>query len=259
MKIGVCTKSTPDTETRIKIRADGEGIDAAGIKWIIGPYDQIALERAVTIKEKLGGEVVLFTVGGEDAKKNLYDGLAVGGDRAVQIADPALAAADSLGIARVLAAAVKAEGSEVLFCGKQAIDDDNVQVPAMIAEILGWPHVSFVNTFETDGKTFKASRAVGGGVEEVVEGNLPVVLTADRSLAVPRYAKLPDIMKAKKKPVATKNLAALGLSAADAAPAVKVSKFALPPARAKGRIIPGETPVAVKELVRLLREEAKVL
>lgn len=259
MKIGVCVKSTPDTDTRIKIAGNGEGIDPTGIKWIISPYDSFALEQGALTKEKLGGECVLFSVGGGDAAKNLRDGLAVGADRAVLIDDPALKSADSLGVARALAAAIRAEGMEIVFTGKQAIDDDNVQVPAMVAELLGWPHVSMVIEFSIDGDTFTAVRSVGGGAREKVTGKLPVVITAERGLNTPRYAKLPDIMKAKTKKLDTKNLAAIGLTADAVAPAVTVSGYGLPPARSKGRMIQGDAATQVKELVRLLREEAKVI
>jgi electron transfer flavoprotein beta subunit len=259
VKVGVCIKSTPDTDTRIKIAPGAEGIDPAGIKWIISPYDSFALEQGALTKEKLGGECVLFSVGGADASKNLRDGLAVGADRAVLIDDPALKSADSLGIARALAASIKAEGMELVFTGKQAIDDDNVQVPAMIAELLGWPHVSMVTEFAIEGDTFTAVRNVGGGARERVKGKLPAVITADRGLNSPRYAKLPDIMKAKTKKLDTKNLGALGLSAADVAPAVTVSAYGAPPERAKGRKIEGDAATQAKELVRLLREEAKVI
>lgn len=260
MKIGVCIKSTPDTDARIKVKGDGSGIDPAGIKFIISPYDSYALEQGVQTKEKLGGEVVLYTVGDADVQKNLRDGLALGADKAVHVNDPAAVASDALGVARSLAAALKADGAELVLTGKQAIDDDNVQVPAMIAEILGWPHVSMVTEFETDGTSFTATRNVGGGVEEVVKGALPAVITADRGLNNPRYAKLPEIMKAKRKPLETRDLAALGLSAADVASRVSLSAFGPPPERPKGRIIEGDSVQAkVSELVRLLRDEAKVL
>lgn len=257
MKAGVCIKSTPDTDTRIKIA--GDGIDPAGIKWIISPYDSFALEQGAQTKEKLGGECVLFSVGTGDTEKNLRDGLAVGADRAVMIDDAALKGTDALGVARALAAAIKAEGIEVLFCGKQAIDDDNVQVPAMIAELLDWPHVSMVSEFAIDGATFTAVRNVGGGAKEKVKGSLPAVITADRGMNTPRYAKLPDIMKAKAKKLDKKNLAALGLTADDVAAAVKLSAYGPPADRPKGRKLDGDAAAQVKELVRLLREEAKVI
>ncbi len=259
MKVGVCIKSTPDTDTRIKIAGGGEGIDPAGIKWVISPYDTFALEQGAQTKEKFGGECVLFSVGGADANKNLRDGLAVGADRAVQIDDPAMKTADSLGIARALAAAIRAESLDLVFTGRQGIDLDNVQVPAMIAELLDWPHVSMVSEFSLDGDTFTAVRNVGGGAREKVTGKLPVVITADRGMNTPRFPKLPDIMKAKTKKLDAKNLSALGLSADDVAPALTLSGYDTPPARARGKLIAGDAATQAKELVRLLREEAKVL
>lgn len=259
MKVGVCIASTPDTDTRIKIAPSGEGIDTAGIKWIISPYDTFALEQGALTKEKLGGETVLFSVGGDDAGKNLRDGLAVGGDRAVLIDDAALKNTDSLGIAKALAAAIKGEGIEIVFCGKQAIDGDNVQVPAMVAELLDWPHVSMVAEFSIEGTNFTAVRNVGGGARERVTGALPVVITTDRGLNTPRYAKLPDIMKAKTKKLDKKNLGAIGLSADDVAGAASTVGLKLPPERTKGKLITGDAATQVKELVRLLREEAKVI
>jgi len=251
---------TPDTDARIKIQADGVGIDEAGIKFIVSPYDAFAVEEGVSLKEANGGEVVLFSVGQSAWQSQLRQGgLAVGGDRAVIIHEAALDQTDSLGIARCLAAAIRDEGCEIVFCGKQAIDHDNVQVPAMLGELLGWPCVSLVNAFSIDDNTYTATRAVGGGIEEVVTGSLPVVITAERGLNKPRYAKLPAIMKAKRKPIEEKDLAALGLTADDVSPAVRFSDYAPPPARPSGRILEGDAATTAKELVRLLREEAKVI
>jgi len=260
VKIGVCAKVTPDTDTRIRINAAGNGIDEAGVKWIVSPYDSFAIEEAVKTKESQGGDVVIFSIGGANALKALRSGgLAVGGDSLTLIDDAGALAADPLATARILAAGAKAEGCELLFCGKQAADDDNGQVPAMIAELLGWEQVSMVTEFSTDGFIFSATRAIGGGIEEKVTGNLPVVITADKGLNTPRYAKLPQIMKAKKKPVNKVSPADLGLSADDMAPAVSLSNWGMPAERAKGRILEGDTQTVVAELIRVLRDEAKVL
>ncbi|TVQ86486.1 MAG: electron transfer flavoprotein subunit beta/FixA family protein [Deltaproteobacteria bacterium] len=260
MKIGVCVKVAPDTDTRIKISGDGAGIEESGIKWIVSPYDSFGIEEAVQTQEAQGGEVILFSAGPKDWQTQLRaGGLAVGAERAVIVDDPALAGTDPLGIARVLAAGIASEGCELVFTGKQAIDDDNVQVPAMVAELLGWPHVSFVTDFSTDGSTFTATRNVGGGTQEVVTGSLPVVITAERGLNTPRYAKLPAIMKAKRKKVDVKSLGDLDLSADDITPAVQLTNFSLPPERPAGRKLEGDVDTMVQELVRLLREEAKVI
>lgn len=260
MKIGVCVKVVPDTDTRIKIGGDGASIEENGIKWIVSPYDAFAVEEGVQTKEAQSGEVVLFSVGPKAWQTQLRaGGLAVGADKAVIVDDPAMGGADGLGVAKALSAAAKAEGVEVLFAGKQAIDDDNVQVPAMIAELLNWPLVSFVSDLNIEGQSFTATRNVGGGTQEVVTGSLPAVFTADRGLNSPRYAKLPAIMKAKKKPVDVKALADIGLSDADVAAAVQVKSLSLPAERAAGRMLEGDVDAMVNELARLLREEAKVI
>jgi electron transfer flavoprotein beta subunit len=258
MRLGVCVKITPDTDTRIRIQ--GDGIDPAGIKWVVGPYDLLAVEEAIATAEARQGEAISYTVGDESTVAVLRASvLALGAARSVVVDDPALRGTDSLGVARALAAAIRKDDLGALFCGKVAIDDDNVQVPAMVSELLGWPLVSRVTAFRTDGATFTATRALDGGVEEVVSGALPAVFTAERGLNTPRYAKLPAIMAAKKKPADIVTLGSLGLSAADVAPAVTTSQWALPPARAAGRVLTGEPDVVVAELVRALRDDAKVL
>lgn len=260
MKIGVCAKVVPDTDTRIVVAASGDGIDPSGVKYVISPYDLFAIEETLATKEKLGGETAVYTVGNDDDLQQIRVGaLALGIDRGVIISDNAVANAGSLGVAKALAAAAKKDGIELLFTGKVAIDDDAGQVPAMIAETLGWPHVSNVVEFSADASGFTATRAMDGGVREVVKGSFPAVITADRGLNNPRRAKLPDIMKAKKKAVDTLDAAALGLSADDLAPRVALSGFGLPPARAKGRILDGDVDTVVNQLVTLLRDEAKVL
>ena len=158
MKIGVCIKSTPDTDARIRVNEAGDGIVQTDLKFVISPYDSFGLEEAVQTKEEHGGEVVLFSVGSDAVVKNLRDGLAVGGDRGVLVNDPALEKTDALGVSRALAAAIKREDLQVVFCGRQAIDDDNSQVPAMLAELLSWPQVSFVSEFSTDGSRHFGSR-----------------------------------------------------------------------------------------------------
>lgn len=258
MKIGVCAKVTPDTGTQIKVA--GDGIDKAGIKWVVNPYDAFAIEEAVRSVEANSGTVHLFTVGDKAVVQPLRaGGLAVGAQDLTLINDAAVISSDSLGVARALAAAMKEAGVEAVFCGKQAVDDDAVQVPAMVAELLGWPLVTSIIGFSTDGSTFSATRELGGGVQEVISGSLPAVFTADKGLNTPRYAKLPQIMKAKRKKVHEKSAADLGLSADDLAPATTTTNYGAPPARPAGRVLSGALPEQVKELVRLLRDEAKVI
>ena len=263
MKIGVCLKQVPATDTRIKIKDPSSGIDTDGVKWEINPYDEFALEEALRLKDANGAhQVVIFTLGGADTEAKIREGLARGADAAVRVDDPALAGSDALGVARALAAAIQAEGVELLFCGKQAVDDDNSQVPAMIAEILGWGQVSDIGKLELGSSSAKAWRNAGGGSRDVVEVALPAVFTADKELNEPRYASLRGIMMAKKKKIDVKSLGALGVSAGQVGAAgalVVESNWGLPPQRAAVHMISGDGAPAAKELVRLLREEAKVI
>lgn len=262
MKVGVFLKQVPATDTRIRINPSATGILTDDVKWEINPYDEFALEEGLRLKQ--GGkatEVVLFTVGGPDADQRIRDGLARGADRAVRLEDPAFANSDALGYARILAAAAKSEDIGLILAGGKAIDGDSGAVPAMVAELLGWSQVSWVDKLTIEGTTFTAQRAAGSGTREVVKGNLPAVLTADKGLNEPRYATLPGIMAAKKKKIDVKNAAAIGLSTGvgEGALTVKETAWALPPARPAGKLIPGDAATQVKELVRLLREEAKVI
>ncbi|MCB9664074.1 MAG: electron transfer flavoprotein subunit beta/FixA family protein [Alphaproteobacteria bacterium] len=262
MKIAVCAKVAPDTATpRITAKGDGSGIDTTGIKFVVSPYDLFAVTEGIVLKEQGKASAVhLFTVGGDSDVTVLRGGaLALGAEDLTLVDDPALAEADSLAVARSLAAAIGQGEFGLVLCGKQAVDHDNVQVPAMLAELLGWPHVSLVDDLVIDGDGFTATRNVGGGVAEVVKGTLPAVVTCDKGLVEPRYAKLPDIMKAKQKKVHKKTLGDLGLSAADVAPAATYTAYGEPPPRPKGRMLEGDVAGMVDQLVDALRNEAKVL
>lgn len=260
MKIGVCVKQVPATDTRVVVNPTGTGILTNDVKWEINPYDEYALEEAVRLKAAgKGTEVVVFTVGGAETEQRMRDVLARGGDRVVRIEDAAMAGADALGFARALAAAAKGEGVGLLLTGRQAVDGDNGAVPAMIAEVLGWSQVSWIDKLTIEGGSFTANRAAGGGAKEVVTGSLPAVLSCDKGLNEPRMATLPNIMAAKKKPIAVKSLGDLGLSGADVAAIVVEDGMALPAARPAGRKLTGDPATVAAELVRLLREEAKVI
>jgi electron transfer flavoprotein beta subunit len=263
VKIGVCLKQVPATDTRIKIKDPESGVDTAGVKWEINPYDEFALEEALRLKDaKKATKVILFTVGGKDSEQKIREGLARGADGAVRIDDPALAGSDSLGIARALAAALKAEGVDLVLTGKQAVDGDRSQVPAMLAELLDWPQILDLAKLEIDGTSVKGWRNAGGGSRDVVATSLPVVLSADKELNEPRYASLRGIMMAKRKKIAVKGLGDLGLTAdqvgAGAAQVVENS-WSLPPQRVGVQMIDGDGAAAAHELVRLLREDAKVI
>ncbi|MBI4500757.1 MAG: electron transfer flavoprotein subunit beta/FixA family protein [Gemmatimonadetes bacterium] len=250
MKIAVCIKRVPDTETRIKIGGDGKAIDEAGVKFVLNPYDEYAVEEALKLKEKAGsGEVAAIALGSDAAQETIRTALAMGADRGVLLksATPSL---DPLVTARALAAELEGGGFDLILFGKLAIDDYNQAVGTMVAELLGLPSVSAVSHLElADGKG-TAEREVEGGVE-VVEFTLPAVLTADKGLNEPRYPALKGIMAAKKKPLEVKPVAA------DPG-GVAVLELSLPPARKEGRIV-GEGPGAVPALIDALRNEAKVL
>ena len=259
MKIAVCVKVTPHADARIKINAERTGIDAAGVKFVVGDYDEFAVEEAIRTKEKLGGEVVAFSVGTGIDSQIRGSCLALGADSAVIIQDEDAVSAGPLGVARALASAVQQAGCEIVFTGKSSIDHGHSQVSAMIAEILGWAQVSQATEFDTDGTTFTATRNMDAGLRQVVTGTLPVVVTCEDGLNTPRYAKLPDIMKAKRKPMSKVGLGEIGQSADAVAPTATVSGYAPPPPRPPGRIIDGDAATAAAELLRLLRDEAKVL
>lgn len=251
MKIAVLMKQVPDTETKISPKADGSGIEEANIKYVMGPYDEFAVEEAI----KLGGESTVISMGSERCLESIRTALAMGIHKAVHI-DTQSQWYDAFSTATVLARVVKEGGYDLVLCGKQAIDEDNAQVPQMVAEMLGAPQVMIVDKIEVSGDKAKVTRRIGGGAREIYECGFPLVLGAEKGLNTPRYASLPGIMKAKTKPVEKKNAAELlgGVTAL-----VNFTKYTLPPERQAGKKIEGEPAVQAKELVRLLREEAKVI
>jgi electron transfer flavoprotein beta subunit len=257
MKIVVCVKHVPDTEAKIKIAADGKGPDLAGVKMIVSPYDEYALEEAILLREAgTATELVAMSAGGDEVAASLRAALAVGADRAIHVHDAALAKADALGRAQALAAAVKAEAPDLVFTGKTGVGDDEGQVGPMLAEFLDRPHVGNAAKIEVSGGKFTAWRGVEGAVE-VMEGSLPALVTWDKGEHEPRYASLKGIMAAKKKPLDVKKAADLGV--APSAPLVVRESLELPPPRPAGKILTGDAETAAKELARLLHEEAKVI
>jgi electron transfer flavoprotein beta subunit len=250
MKVAVCIKRVADSETRVKIAGDGQSLDEAGVKFILNPYDEYAVEEALQRKQKAGaGEVLVIACGPSVTQETIRTALAMGADRGVLL-EATPTPADGLAVARALAAELKDGGRDLILFGKMAIDDYNQQVGPMVAELLGLPCVTCVAHLEmADGKG-TAEREVEGGVE-VVEFPLPAVLTVDKGLNEPRYPALKGIMAAKKKPLEVKpvQLERGGLAVLAMTP---------PPERQEGRIV-GEGAAAVPELIKLLREEAKVL
>jgi len=261
VKIGVFLKQVPDTETKIRITADGDGIETGDIKWIVNPYDEFAVEAGLRLKESAGGEVVIVSLGAARTLDAARTALAMGADRAVILDDDGFSGGDALATGKALAKVVEKEGLDVVFAGRQAIDSDDTQVPQVVAGLLSWPHATWITSFEHDGDSATIKRAIGGGTVEVAKVRLPAVFTCNKGLNEPRYASLPGIMKAKSKPVARYSPADLDLDGevgADGS-AVRLFNYHMPPPRPEGRILEGETTDQVKELVRLLREEAKVL
>ena len=256
MNIIACVKQVPDSETLIKVKSDGSGIDEGGIKWVMNPYDEFGVEEALRLKEQLGGEVTIVSIGPARTMESIRTALAMGADKGIHIDDASLNNSDAYTTAQALAAAIKGVPYDLIFCGQRAIDDDSGQVGSILADLLGIPSVTVVTKVEVSGTAVKTVRAIEGA-QLVIEATTPCVLTAQKGLNEPRYASLPGIMKAKKKPVDIKTAADLGISASDKA---KVAKFVPPPARPPGKIIAGDDPAAkAAQLVKLLREEAKAI
>jgi electron transfer flavoprotein beta subunit len=255
----VCVASVPDTASVIKIGADGKGIDETGIKWIVSPYDEYALEAALQITEAQGGEVTVVTYGPASAEPALRDCLARGAHQAVHILGGEKTLGDSFTIARVLAGALKDREYDLILCGVKGVGTDCGQVGQMLAELLDIPHVANVTELDVGDAALTAGRDVEGGKEKV-ESPIPALVTCQKGLNEPRYAALKGIMAAKKKPVDKVEVASLGVEEG-ADPFYEVVSLALPPEKAAGTIIQGEddAAAAAAELVKLLRDEAKAI
>jgi electron transfer flavoprotein beta subunit len=255
MNIVVTVKQTFDTEAKIVL--DGKGnIDASGVNLVINTYDEFAIEEALKLKEKFGGEVTVVSVGGERVTEAIRTALAMGCDKAVRIDDPALANADEWAVAEVLGKAVSELPYDVILSGRIAVDDGSGQVAVRMADALGVPSVGSILKLEIEGDAATVTREIDGGTE-LIEVKLPAVFTAQKGLNEPRLPSMKGIMGAKKKEIAVKSLADIG--AGEVIPKMSVPKFSLPSPRKGGKVIPGEAPEAAKELARLLREEAKVI
>lgn len=258
MRIVVCIKHVPDTETKVKVGADGKGLDEAGVKMVISPYDEFALEEALRLVEASGsGEVVVVSAGRDAVQTSLRQALAMGAHRAVHVKHDAYDGAEASVRARALAAVVRAEQADLVFAGKYGVGGDEGLTGPSLAESLGWPHVGAIHRVEVGGSLLRGWRAVEGAVE-VMESGLPAVATWDKGEHEPRYPSLKGIMAAKKKPLDVRTPSALGLDP-PGPPRLVVESMELPAPRPKGRILDGGPAEAAAELVRLLREEAKVI
>jgi len=251
VKIFVTVKRVPDPETVIKIASDGSNIVPDNVKWVINPFDEIAIEEALRVKEKVTGtEVVLVSIGLKAAQEQLRTGLAMGADRAILVLSEE--ALEPLAVARIVHKLAETEKPDLIIMGKQAIDDDSNCVGQMVAELLRWPQATFASKLElaADQKSAKVTREVDGGLETLAIP-LPAVVTADLRLNEPRYASLPGIMKARKKEMKEIPVADLGI---DVTPRLKILKLETPPKRTGGRKVR-----SVQELVQVLHSEAKVI
>ena len=262
MNIFVCIKQVPDTETKIKPNAEGSSIETTGVKWITNPYDEFAIEQALLFKAShAGSTVTAVRVGSPKDTEALRTAMAMGADEAILVqADDDL---DSYSTAKALKGAIEKSGKtpDIIFCGKQAIDDDCLQVPQLLAQMLDIPSVTVIVGFEQKGDDIVVKREIEGGALEVYELKLPCLVATNKGLNTPRYASLPGIMKAKRKPLQQLGLEEVGVSPNDIK--VKYSGFRPPPEKPSGKkfdaMEDAEQSGVVTEVVTLLREEAKVI
>lgn len=248
MKIVVCVNHVPDTETKVKVGSDNVNIDKAGINYMLSPYDEFAVEEGLKMKEKFGGEVTVVSLGGNSHKETLRKALAMGVDKAVLLKDDAVR--DSYSVATALSDELKKMGADVILFGKQSIDYDDAQVGTLVAEMLDLPSVAVVVKMEIRDGAVVCEREIEGG-HEIVETKLPAVFLAQKGLNEPRYPSLKGIMAAKNKPIEER-------PAVPAEIRVETMQMRKPPPKAPGKIV-GTDKSAVPELIRLLREEAKVI
>ncbi len=258
MKIIVCVKYVPDTAIKAKVTPSGKDLELSDVSFVVNPYDEFAVEEALKIKEKLGGEVVVVGAGSEAATAGLRTCLAMGADSAILVKDDSLEKADSFVIGSVLARVCRNLNPDLILFGKHAIGVDNAQVPSVVAEQLDLPQVSVITKLDIQDRSFRAERDIEGA-QEIVEGTLPAVITAQKGLNVPRYASLKGIMAAKKKQITIQTVDSLGLSADDLKPRISVEQITLPPTRPPGKILKGDVAEVVPQLVKLLHEEAKLI
>ncbi|GBF48581.1 electron transfer flavoprotein subunit beta [Leptospira ryugenii] len=253
MKIVVLVKQVPDTETSIK--PGDKSINESGVKWIISPYDEFAIEEGIRIREKSGGEVIAVSLGPDRVVEALRTAYAMGVDRAVHVKVDDYVTFDSTYTSELLANLIKAENADLVIGGRQSIDTDSSQVVIQIAERMNVPHVAMALKLEFDGKKVTATREIEGGTE-VVETSLPLAVTAQKGLNEPRYPSLKGIMSAKKKPVEVKKPEELGATASK----LEVVSLEPPPPRVAGRKLEaGDAQGFASQLVKALREEAKVI
>ena len=249
MKVAVCLKRVPDTTTRIRVGTDGKTIDPADVQYVISPYDEFAIEEGIALIEKLGeGSVTVVSAGDDSTMESLRKALGMGADDGILVKTSG--DLDPRRTAEALASALKDRGDDLVLFGRQSVDGQSSQVGAQTAHLLGIPYVGDVGGLEIEGQEAKITREVEGG-HVVLRGSLPIAIGTQKGLNDPRYPSLKGIMMAKKKPIET-------IEANTTEPTLESLSLSPPPARPEGKIV-GEGPDAAAELVRLLREEAKVL
>ena len=254
MKILVPIKRVVDYNVKIRVKSDQSGVELANVKMSVNPFDEIAIEAAVRLKEAgKAKEVIAVTIGPDKAQEQLRTALAIGADRAILVKTEQpidLGGVEPLAVAKILKSLVEKENPDLVIMGKQAIDDDSNQTGQMLSALLGWAQGTFASKLEVDGNTIKVTREIDGGLE-TLELKAPAIITTDLRLNEPRYAKLPDIMKAKKKPLEEMTPDDLGV---DTAPRLSVQKVTEPPVRQGGGKVE-----SVDELIDKLKNEAKVI
>ena len=248
MNILVCISQVPDTTTKVQVASDGISIDRTGVKFILNPYDEFALEEGLQLREKFGGTVTALTVGGETSKEILRTALAMGADKAILIKDEHKN--DSYSVAFQISEIAKTMNPDVLMLGRQSIDYDSFAMAPMLGELLGLPSISMVSSLTIDGNLIKAERDIEGG-KEVLESSLPCVISAQKGLNNPRYPKLPDIMKAKSKPI--EEIPSLSTDAR-----ISTMAMQLPISKRIGKVS-GDSESEISDIVLALHEEAKVI
>jgi electron transfer flavoprotein beta subunit len=260
MNILVFVKRVPDTESKIRIHHETNTVVEEGLTFIISPNDEYGIEEALRLREAQGGSVTAVTIGGDESLTILKKCLAMGVDEALLIKDDLKETYDGLRIARLIAKAVQVRlaAADLLLFGRMSIGADNAQVPAMVAELLGWPQATVVTKLAIDGRAGSAQREIEGAVEKIAF-TLPAVISAQKGLNEPRYETLKGIMAAKKKIIPVVPVAELGLADGETAPGIEVRKMETPAAKAAGKILTGTPEETAHRLVELLRTEAKVI
>jgi electron transfer flavoprotein beta subunit len=259
VKIAVLVKRVPDTASVFEISADGKSVMTDQLKYVMSPYDEHAMEEAIKLKGTNDAEVIVVSAGGEGTKEvAIRQGLAMGADSGLLVTGDGIDGLTCKGISLALSAALKKISPDLIFAGKQAVDDDASQVPERIAELLGMAHVSVVTRLELGDGKVSVDREIEGG-HYSLELPLPAVVTMEKGINTPRYPTLPNIMKAKKKPIEELNLSDLELSPDDLVAGISVEAMSLPRQDRLCKILEGESAGRVEALVKILREEEKVL